>query len=61
MPGKHLLIANDAAAFSEAVIKLCNDKALRETLGHNARMLIAEDHDNAKLMIRLTEFYNGLV
>ena len=61
VPGKHLLIANDAAAFSEAVIKLCNDKALRETLGHNARMLIAEDHDNAKLMIRLTEFYNGLV
>lgn len=59
--GQHLLIAKDARSFVDAVVKLCNDKALRDSLGKNARMLIAKEHDNNKLMLKLTGFYAELL
>jgi glycosyltransferase involved in cell wall biosynthesis len=59
--GQHLLIAKDARSFAEAIVKLCNDKTLRDSLGQNARMLIAKEHDNNKLMLKLTAFYNELL
>jgi len=58
--GKHLIIARDAKSFTDAIIKLCNDKTLRDTLGKNARMLVAKEHDNTKLMLKLTAFYSEL-
>jgi glycosyltransferase involved in cell wall biosynthesis len=59
--GQHLLIAKDAKSFADAIFRLCNDGALRETLGRNARMLIAKEHDNTKLMQKLIAFYNELL
>jgi len=59
--GQHLLIAKDAKSFADAIVRLCNDSALRETLGRNARMLITKEHDNTKLMQKLIAFYNDLL
>jgi glycosyltransferase involved in cell wall biosynthesis len=59
--GQHLLIAKDANSFSDAIVRLCNDKALRDSLGENARKLIAKEHDNNKLMQKLTAFYTELL
>lgn len=59
--GQHLLIAKDAASFTDAIVRLCNDRALRDSLGKNARMLIAKEHDNNKLMLKLTGFYTELL
>ncbi|MEI8047877.1 MAG: glycosyltransferase family 4 protein [Bacteroidota bacterium] len=59
--GQHLLIAKDARSFTDAIVKLCNDKTLRENLGKNARVLITKDHDNNKLMQKLTGFYTELL
>lgn len=59
--GQHLLIAKDARSFTDAIVKLCNEKALRDSLGKNARMLIAKEHDNNKLMMKLTDFFTELV
>jgi len=59
--GQHLLIAKDAKSFTDAIIRLCNDQALRDSLGKNARMLIAKEHDNNKLMQKLTGFYAELL
>lgn len=59
--GQHLLIAKDARSFTDAIIKLCNDSVLRETLGKNARMLIEREHDNTKLMQKMTDFYTELL
>ncbi len=55
--GQHLLIAKDSRSFTEAIVKLCDDSNLRDSLGKNARMLIAKEHDNQKLMQKLTGFY----
>jgi glycosyltransferase involved in cell wall biosynthesis len=38
-PGEHLLIADDAAAFAEAVVRLLNDDALATHLGEAGRQL----------------------
>lgn len=59
--GQHLIIAKDAKSFTEAVVKVCKDKQLRDNLGKNARMLIAKEHDNNKLMQKLTLFYAELL
>lgn len=59
--GQHLLIAKDPKSFSEAIIKLYDNKALRDSLGKNAQLLIAKDHDNNKLMMKLTGFYSELL
>jgi glycosyltransferase involved in cell wall biosynthesis len=59
--GQHLLIAKDASSFSDAIVRLCNDKELRNNLGINARALIAKEHDNNKLMQKLTTFYIELL
>ena len=59
--GQHLLIAKDARSFTDAIVKLCNDRVLRDTLSKNARMLIAKEHDNIKLMQKLTAFYTKLL
>jgi glycosyltransferase involved in cell wall biosynthesis len=59
--GQHLIIAKDAKSFIDAIIKVCNDKTLRDSLGQNARALIAKEHDNHKLMLKLMTFYEELV
>ncbi len=59
--GQHLIIAKDAKAFTDAIERLCNDKSLRDSLGNNARKLIAKEHDNSQLMQKLTGFYDELL
>ena len=59
--GQHLLIAKDPKSFVDAIVRLYNDKTLRDSLGKNARMLIAKEHDNNKLMLKLTAFYAELL
>jgi len=59
--GQHLLIAKDPNSFTDAIAKLCSDKQLRDSLGANARKLIAKEHDNNKLMQKLTSFYSELL
>jgi len=59
--GRDLLITKDVNTLCDAIYKLYTDSALRSTLGANARKLILADHDNTKLMLKLTAFYNELV
>jgi glycosyltransferase involved in cell wall biosynthesis len=59
--GQDLLIAKDARSFADAIVKLYNDKTLRDSLGKNARTLITREHDNNKLMMKLTAFYTELL
>jgi len=59
--GQDLLIAKDARSFADAIVKLYNEKALRDSLGKNARALITREHDNNKLMLKLTAFYTELL
>jgi polysaccharide biosynthesis protein PslH len=59
--GQDMIIAKDAKSFSDAIFRLCMDKDLRDKLGKNARALIAREHDNTKLMQKLTAFYSELL
>jgi len=59
--GQHLIIAKDERSFTDAIVKLCSDKTLRDNLGKNARALISKEHDNFKLMQKLTGFYSELL
>ncbi len=42
VPGEHLLVADDAAPFTAAVLRLLDDARLRAELSANARMLIEQ-------------------
>lgn len=57
---KHILIADSPAAFLENIIKLVDNKSLRENIGDNARQFITEKFDNKILGKRLLKFYEGL-
>lgn len=59
--GQHLIIAKDAKSFADAIVKVSNNRTLRDSLGKNAQMLIAKEHDNNKLMEKLTGFYSELL
>lgn len=43
VPDKHVLVADDAEAFAQAVVRLLRDEALRVRLGANARRFIVEN------------------
>jgi sugar transferase (PEP-CTERM/EpsH1 system associated) len=44
VPGEHLMVADDAAAFAEAVSALLQAPALAERLSRNARQLVERDY-----------------
>ena len=57
-PGRHLLIADTAEQFAQAVIRLLNDPALRQELTGQAYSLVRQKYDWANVMpkfIRLVE------
>ena len=58
--GKHLLIADSAVSFTEAIDQVMADKSLRSSLGKNARELMVTHHNNPELMDQLTGFYQTL-
>jgi len=44
-PGRHLLIADGAQAFAQAVLRVIREPALRRSLEHDARALVARHYD----------------
>lgn len=57
---EHLLRANDAEAFAQAIIRCATDRALFERLGKQARQLVFERYRNTQLAQELLDFYAGL-
>ena len=58
---KNILIANTANEFLIAIKKCVEDKNFTEKTGKNARCLIDNDHDNKKIIERLTNFYQDIL
>lgn len=58
--GKHLLIADDAAAFAEAVAKLVQQPELVKSTGAAARELVQERYTNRQIVAKLLDFYERL-
>ena len=56
--GKHLLIANTATEFIEAIVSLISNPQLVTDLGNNARKLIEEQYDNEQVIKRILAFYD---
>ena len=52
-PGKHLLVADDAAAMAASIDSLLTDPQLWQHLQHNSRMLIAERYTWRQLFTRM--------
>lgn len=59
--GEHLLIADSPAAFADAVIRLLNDRALRERLARDARRLVEERYDWVMIGGKLLALYDRLL
>ena len=56
-PGEHLLVADDAAAFSDAVVSLLQNRERAAALGAQARQLVETKYDAATIAASLLEFY----
>ncbi len=55
--GNNILIANDADQFTNAIIRLINDRELADNIGKNAIGFIQEKYDNLSQADALIEFY----
>ena len=51
--GRHLLIANEPAAFAEAVCRLLQDATLRQTLGQNGQEFVRQHYRWESVLDRL--------
>ncbi|HEM62354.1 MAG TPA: glycosyltransferase [Chloroflexi bacterium] len=58
-PGRHLLIADDAASFAEAVVALIRDPQRRGQLGRAARELALANHDWRQITPLLEQVYES--
>lgn len=58
--GEHLLIADDPAAFAEAVLRLLRDASLRARLARNARALVEAKYDWAHIGAQFAALVEGL-
>lgn len=54
--GKDILIADDAPAFSDAVIRILRNNLYRNELGTNAQQLILNKYDNRKISEAILNF-----
>ncbi|HZU15482.1 MAG TPA: glycosyltransferase [Candidatus Dormibacteraeota bacterium] len=52
-PGEHLLVADSPRDFAEAVVRLLEDRGLREELGRRGRRLVEERYDWRRLSAEL--------
>lgn len=57
--GKNILIADDADAFAEAVLRCVKDRDFALNFGNNARKLIEEKYSNLSLVKQLAAFYEN--
>jgi glycosyltransferase involved in cell wall biosynthesis len=55
--GEHLLLADTAAEFAEAVIRLLRDPALRTTVGKRGAQLVADHYDWQAIIPRVEAVY----
>jgi glycosyltransferase involved in cell wall biosynthesis len=60
-PGRDLLVADEPAAFAEAVLQLLDDESLRCRLAGNARRYVEEYHNWESLGCRLEDVYSSLI
>ena len=60
-PGKNILIADTAAAFTEQIDKVLADPELADTIGKNAMELVRARHTNANIIKELVAFYASLL
>ena len=56
----HMLIADDAASFADAVVRLLRDPAMAARMGAAARAHVAERYDGQSLARGLLRFYESL-
>ncbi|NTW25057.1 MAG: glycosyltransferase family 4 protein [Lentimicrobium sp.] len=57
---EHLLIAEDAEGFINAIEKCLKTPAIINDLGINARNLVKSAHDNVRLMQKISDFYDQI-
>jgi polysaccharide biosynthesis protein PslH len=53
--GKHLLVADSPVAFAEAVVRILQDRALRDQIAENAYRLVGEQYDWKETVPRFLE------
>jgi glycosyltransferase involved in cell wall biosynthesis len=58
--GEHLLIADSAEVFSNAILSYLSDPDHKKELGENARKFVMNHYNNADISRQLTEFYQSL-
>jgi len=58
--GRDILIADTEEEYIKAVCKCVDDPSYCETIGKNARKLIAESHNNDSIIKNLTGFYEKI-
>jgi glycosyltransferase involved in cell wall biosynthesis len=56
-PGKHLLVANEPTRFAEAVLFLLGNKALRKSIGEDARKFVLDKYGWAKAAGQYEDVY----
>ncbi len=54
--GADILIANDEASFTRAIVDVLTQPPLRLTLGHNAQQLVSNRYDNRKICSAIIDF-----
>ncbi len=60
-PKNDLIIADDPASFSNAVIELLNNEDKRKALEKNASAFAYKEFDNKNVVSKLVQFYNTLL
>lgn len=55
---KHVLVADDASAFANAIVELLQNQTMAEQLGNEAKQLATDQYHNNKVITRLLNFYN---
>lgn len=60
-PKNDLIIADDPASFSNAVIELLNSEGKRKVLEKNASAFAYKEFDNKNVVSKLVQFYNTLL
>jgi glycosyltransferase involved in cell wall biosynthesis len=58
--GEHLLIADSAEEFSNAILSYLSDPDHKKELGENARKFVMNHYNNADISRQLTEFYQSI-
>lgn len=58
--GKNIMVADEPKEFADAVIKLLENRNIRNTMGINARKVVEKDHNWESLAMKIDEIYHEL-